>query len=75
MVDKYQWMMYSSEIISIKDNAKGEVSMESKNTDMQSIFNELSEKNKDLMMLLAKSVKYAQQAAEKPCNSSDSRPA
>lgn len=38
--------------------------MKSKNIDMKAIFSELSEQNKDLMILLAQSVKYAQQTAE-----------
>lgn len=43
--------------------------MESRNTDMQAIFNELSEKNKDIIILIARSVKVAQEAAEQPCKS------
>lgn len=39
--------------------------MESENIDMQKVFSELSERNKELMILLAKSVKYVQQAMEK----------
>lgn len=35
--------------------------MESKNTIMQAIFSELSERNKDIMILVAKSVKIAQE--------------
>lgn len=38
--------------------------MENKNIDMQAIFSELSEKNKDIVILVAKSVKVAQEAAE-----------
>lgn len=40
--------------------------MASRNTDMQAIFNELSEKNKDIIILIAKSVKVAQEEAEQP---------
>ncbi len=40
--------------------------MESRNTDMQAIFSELSEKNKDIIILIARSVKVAQEAAEQP---------
>ena len=36
--------------------------MENRNTDMQAIFSELSEKNKDIVILIAKSVKVAQEA-------------
>lgn len=35
--------------------------MESKDTIMQAIFSELSERNKDIMILVAKSVKVAQE--------------
>lgn len=35
--------------------------MGNRDTDMQAIFNELSEKNKDIMILIAKSVKVAQE--------------
>lgn len=42
--------------------------MESRDADMQAIFSELSEKNKDIIILVAKSVKVAQEAAEQPCN-------
>lgn len=38
--------------------------MASKNTDMQAIFSELSEKNKDIVILIAKSVKVAQEVTE-----------
>ena len=41
--------------------------MASKNTEMQAIFNELSEKNKDIVTLIARSMKVAQEAAEEPC--------
>ena len=42
--------------------------MASRNTDMQAIFSELSEKNKDIVILIAKSVKVAQEVAEQPRN-------
>lgn len=35
--------------------------MRDKNEDMQTIFNELSEKNKDIVILVAKSMKIAQE--------------
>lgn len=38
--------------------------MASRNTDMQAIFSELSEKNKDIVILIAKSVKVAQEVEE-----------
>ena len=40
--------------------------MASKNADMQAIFSELSEKNKDIIILIARSVKVAQEVAEQP---------
>ena len=40
--------------------------MENRNTDMQAIFSELSEKNKDIVILIAKSVKVAQEATAEP---------
>lgn len=40
--------------------------MESRNTDMQEIFSELSEKNKDIVILVAKSVKIAQDESHQP---------
>ena len=40
--------------------------MASRSSDMQAIFSELSEKNKDLVILIAKSVKVAQETSEKP---------
>jgi len=43
-----------------------DLSMESRNTDMQAIFNELSEKNKDIVILIARSVKVAQELTEQP---------
>lgn len=49
--------------------------MASRNTDMQAIFSELSERNQDILILIAKSVKVAQEVAEQPspqckqCNS------
>lgn len=42
--------------------------MASRNTDMQAIFSELSEKNKDIVILIAKSVKVAQEVEEQPRN-------
>ena len=45
--------------------------MASRNADMQAIFSELSEKNKDIVILIAKSVKVAQEVAEQPLNLSD----
>ena len=42
--------------------------MASRNTDMQAIFSELSEMNKDIVILIAKSVKVAQEVAEQPRN-------
>lgn len=44
--------------------------MESKNTTMQAIFSELSERNKDIMILVAKSVKVAQETDNHSCHSS-----
>lgn len=44
----------------------GDLSMKRKNAEMQAIFQELSEKNKDLVILVAKSIKVAQDAAEAP---------
>lgn len=41
--------------------------MKSKKTDMQAIFNKLSEKNKDILILVAKSMKIAQETSELPC--------
>lgn len=38
--------------------------MKSKHTDMQVIFNELTEKNKDIIILIAKSVQVAQEVDE-----------
>ena len=39
--------------------------MDSKNIEMQNIFNELSERNKDVMLLIAKSVNIAQENPKK----------
>ena len=52
---------------------KGEkdISMESRNTDMQAIFSELSEKNKDIVILIARSMKLAQEVAEQSQNLPD----
>ncbi len=41
--------------------------MTSKNTDMQAIFSELSERNKDIVILIAKSVKVAQEVTAQSC--------
>lgn len=38
--------------------------MKSKKIDMQAIFSKLSEKNKDILILLAKGMKVAQDASE-----------
>lgn len=43
--------------------------MASRSADMQAIFNELSEENKDIMILIARSMKIAQVAGQKPRNS------
>lgn len=40
--------------------------MESRNIDMQAIFSELSERNKDIIILIAKSVVVAQTTDEQP---------
>lgn len=40
--------------------------MTSRSADMQAIFSQLSEKNKDILILAAKSVKAAQDIAEPP---------
>lgn len=40
--------------------------MASRNTDMQAIFSELSEQNKDIVILIARSVKVAQEVAGQP---------
>ena len=42
--------------------------MESKDTIMQAIFSELSERNKDIMILVAKSVKVAQETDSRSCH-------
>lgn len=44
--------------------------MESKSGDMRDIFNRLSEKNKDILILLAKSIKVAQEAERQSCKPS-----
>lgn len=49
--------------------------MASKNTDMQAIFSKLSEKNKDIVILVAKSVKVAQDTTVEPSKPSVDRPA
>lgn len=41
--------------------------MESKTADMQAIFSKLTEKNKDILILVAKSIKVAQEADCKNC--------
>lgn len=45
---------------------KGVLSMESRNMDMQAIFSKLSEQNKDIVILIARSIKVAQDVAEQP---------
>lgn len=40
--------------------------MEGRNAEMEAIFSELSEKNKEIVILVAKSIKVAQEAAEQP---------
>lgn len=40
--------------------------MASRSVTMQAIFSELSEQNKDIIILIAKSVKVAQEVAEQP---------
>ena len=40
--------------------------MEGRNAEMEAIFSELSEKNKEIVILIAKSIKVAQEAAEQP---------
>lgn len=39
--------------------------MESRRADMQAVFNALSEQNKDRILLIAKSMQIAQEAAER----------
>jgi len=41
--------------------------MESRNAAMQAIFRELSEKNKDIVILIARSVKTVQEEPEQSC--------
>lgn len=48
--------------------------MRSRSTDMQAIFSELSEKNKDIVILIAKSIKITQDTIELPRKSSVKRP-
>ena len=45
--------------------------MESKTADMQAIFSKLTEKNKDILILVAKSIKVAQEADCKKCKSAN----
>lgn len=40
--------------------------MEGKNMSMQDIFSKLSEQNKDIVILIARSIKVAQEVAEQP---------
>lgn len=40
------------------------ISMKSKNDEMEEVFNKLSEANKDIIILMAKSVKVAQEVTE-----------
>lgn len=47
--------------------------MKSKRADMQAIFNKLSEKNKDILILLARSMKVAQETTEQACKNSTIR--
>lgn len=49
--------------------------MTSRSTDMQAIFSRLSEKNKDIVILVAKSVKVAQDTAEQPRKPPEDHPA
>lgn len=49
--------------------------MASRNTDMQAIFSKLSEKNKDIVILVAKSVKVAQDVTAEPRKPPQNRPA
>ena len=42
--------------------------MKSKKTDMQAIFSKLSERNKDILILVAKSMKIAQETSSPPAN-------
>lgn len=44
--------------------------MENKNADMQAIFSKLSEHNKDILILMAKSIKIAQETGKQKCKSS-----
>lgn len=44
--------------------------MGSKRADMQAIFGKLSEKNKDILILLARSMKVAQETTEQACKNS-----
>lgn len=39
--------------------------MANRNADMQAVFNQLSEKNKDIVILVAKGIKIAQEESEK----------
>lgn len=45
--------------------------MKSRNIDMQAIFSELSEKNKDMVILIAKSVKFVQETNEQSSKSKE----
>ena len=45
--------------------------MTGKNTDMQAIFSKLTERNKDIIILVAKSVKVAQDISEQPHKSAE----
>lgn len=44
--------------------------MTSKSSDIREIFNQLSEKNKDILILLAKSIKLAQEVERQSCKPS-----
>lgn len=41
--------------------------MENKSADMQAIFSKLSEKNEDILILVAKSIKVAQETDNRKC--------
>lgn len=49
--------------------------MTSRNSDMQALFSELTEKNKDIVILVAKSVKVAQDTIEQPRKPPENRTA
>lgn len=41
--------------------------MKSENMEMEAIFKQLSERNKDVLILIARGMKVAQEAAHDPC--------